>query len=122
MRADEIRISDMLRAIEQIRTYTSGGEAEFFRDEKTVDAVAYELLKLGEAAGQLSPALRAAHPDVPWPHLIRRRNQMVHEYFRISSATLWAFVTDDLDRIERSLRKVTPRARRIGGPESKNRA
>ncbi|MCI4326515.1 MAG: DUF86 domain-containing protein [Thermoplasmata archaeon] len=121
MRDDAIRVADMLRAIEQIRTYTSGGESEFFRDQKTADAVAYELLKLGEAAGQISIGLRSAHPDVPWSLLVRRRNQMVHEYFRISGATLWAFVIDDLDRLERSLRRVIPSARGTEDSNSKER-
>ncbi|MCI4370197.1 MAG: DUF86 domain-containing protein [Thermoplasmata archaeon] len=97
----------MLRSIEQIRAYTAGGEAEFFRDSKTSDAVAYELLQLGEAAVRLSVGLRAAHPEVPWSRLIRRRNQMAHEYFRISPTLLWAFVLEDLDSLERSLRKVS---------------
>jgi len=111
MRDDALRLSDMLRAIEQIRAYTAAGEAEFFRDSKTADAVAYELLTLGEAAVQVSARLRSAHPEVPWSGLIRRRNQMAHEYFRTSPAVLWAFVVDELDRLERSLRKVSPASR-----------
>ena len=109
MRDDAVRLADMLRAIEQIRTYTAGGQSEFFRDEKTLDAVAYSLLRLGEAASQVSPELRTAHPAVPWSRLARTRNQMVHEYFRVSAATLWAFVTEDLDPLERELRKVSAR-------------
>jgi uncharacterized protein with HEPN domain len=107
MRSDALRLADMLRAIELIRSYTSAGEEAFFRDPKTIDAVAYAMLTLGEAASQVSPAIRAAHPRVAWTALIRRRNQMVHEYFRTSAAVLWAFVVGELDPLERALRKVT---------------
>jgi uncharacterized protein with HEPN domain len=109
MRDDAVRLADMLRAMEQIRTYTAGGESEFFRDEKTLAAVAYALLRLGEAASQVSRELRTRHPEVPWGRLVRMRNQMDHEYFRISAASLWAFVTEDLDPLERELRKVSAR-------------
>ncbi|EQD54440.1 protein containing DUF86 [mine drainage metagenome] len=73
----------MLEAIERIRAFTSGGRAEFFNDPRTHEAVAYEALKLGEAANRLSRPFRSAHPKVPWDRLIRLRHEIVHEYFRV---------------------------------------
>jgi uncharacterized protein with HEPN domain len=106
MRDDALRIADMFGAIEQIRTYISAGSATFFGDSKTSDAVAYELLKLGEAASRVSATVRRAHPEVPWRRLLRLRNEMIHEYFRTDPRTLWSFVTRELDSAERALRKV----------------
>jgi uncharacterized protein with HEPN domain len=97
----------MLLGIENIRAHTAAGEAEFFRDNKTAHAVAHELLTLGEAAAPVRARGRSAHPEAPWQGLIRRRNPMVHDYFRISPTVLWRFVVDDLDSLERSRRKVS---------------
>ncbi|MCI4318205.1 MAG: DUF86 domain-containing protein [Thermoplasmata archaeon] len=106
MRGDSLRLADMLQALERIRTFAAPGAATMLADPKTADAIAYEVLKLGEAASQLSPLLRSKHPGVPWGRLIRQRNQMVHEYFRTDEATLWKFVVHDLDPLERELRKI----------------
>jgi uncharacterized protein with HEPN domain len=107
MKEDALRMAEMFGAIEQVRSYISGGSAAFFRGPKTSDAVAYELLKLGEAAKQVSATLRRAHPEVPWKRLISLRNEMIHEYFRTDLQTLWPFVTRELDTTERALRRVS---------------
>jgi uncharacterized protein with HEPN domain len=106
MRGDSLRLADMLEALEWIRTYSVSGPGTMLADPKTSGAIAYEVLKLGEAASQLSPQLRSKHPEVPWDRLIRQRNQMVHEYFHVDEATLWKFVVNDLVPLERALRKV----------------
>jgi uncharacterized protein with HEPN domain len=111
MRDDALRLADMFQAIEHIRSFTAAGSAAFYRDPKTSDAVSYELLKLGEAAANVSSAVRRAHPDVPWKKLIHLRNEMIHEYFQTELRTLWSFVTQDLDPTERALRKVSIPAR-----------
>jgi uncharacterized protein with HEPN domain len=96
----------MLLALERIRTYGAAGPASMLADPKTSDAIAYEVRKLGEAASQLSPALRSTHPEVAWSRLIRPRNQMGHECFRTDEATLLTFVVKDLDRREREIRRI----------------
>jgi uncharacterized protein with HEPN domain len=107
LREDTLRLADMLEALERIRGFYSGGRAGFLADQKTQEAVAYELLKLGEAAGRLSRPLRKTHSEVPWSRLIGLRNEIVHEYFRIDPDALWEFVEKELDPLERALRPLT---------------
>ena len=106
MRGDLVRVADMLEALERIRGFVAGGRPEFFGDTKTQVAVAYELLKLGEAANGLSSAFRHAHPEVPWRRLISLRNEMVHEYFRFDLDTVWEFIESELVGLERRLRTL----------------
>ena len=106
MREDPLRVADMLEALERIQSFVSGGRSEFFGDTKTQVAVAYELLKLGEAANGTSFALRRSHPGIPWRRLISLRNTIVHEYFRVDLDTLWEFIETELSEVERALRKV----------------
>jgi uncharacterized protein with HEPN domain len=107
LREDTLRLADMLEALERIRGFSSGGRAGFLADQKTQEAVAYELLKLGEAAGRLSRPLRKTHSEVPWSRLIGLRNEIVQEYFRIDPDALWEFVEKELDPLERALRPLT---------------
>lgn len=107
MRDDRVRLADMLEALERIRAFSIGGRAAFLSDAKTQEAVAYELLKLGEAANRLSKPFRRGNPEVPWAHLIDLRNEIVHEYFRVDPDSLWEFVEGELDGVERKLRNAT---------------
>jgi uncharacterized protein with HEPN domain len=107
VREDRVRLSDMLQALEKIRGFSSGSRGSFLSDPKTQEAVAYELLKLGEAATRVSKSFRAAHPEFPWDTLINLRNQIVHEYFRVDPDNLWEFVERELDRLERQLRVLS---------------
>jgi uncharacterized protein with HEPN domain len=106
MRDDSLRLADMLQALERLRTFGAGGPSTIVRDSKTADAMAYELLKLGEAARQVTTGVRAAHPEIPWTGLIRQRNQMVPESVRVDEATLGKFVAEDLDPLERAVRRI----------------
>jgi uncharacterized protein with HEPN domain len=109
VRDDPVRIADMLEALERIRSFVSGGQAVFFADPKTHLAVAYEILKLGEAANGVSTGLRRSHPSVPWKRVVALRNEIVHEYFRLDLEALWEFIQEELPRLERSLRGIVAR-------------
>lgn len=100
-------MADMLEALETIRTFSVGGRATFLSDTKTQEAVAYELLKLGEAANRVSKSFRRAHAGFPWARLIELRNEIVHQYFRVDSDSLWEFVETELDGVERLLRDLS---------------
>jgi uncharacterized protein with HEPN domain len=54
---------------------------------------------VGEAAKQVSPELRAAHPQVPWTAAARMRDRLVHHYFDINLDILWQTVTEDLPNL-----------------------
>lgn len=110
MRDDVLRLADMLEALEHIRSFTVSGQAQFFADQKTQEAVAYEILKLGEAAGRVTPTFRRSHRTVPWQRLIRLRNEIVHEYFRLELEDIWEFASRELDQLERGLRAVSHKA------------
>lgn len=97
----------MMEALERIRSFAAVGRAAFFQDVKTLEATAYEILKLGEAARQLSESFRTENPRVPWQRLVSLRNEIVHEYFRVDPEALWEFVTSELDGLERTLRALS---------------
>ncbi len=92
-----LRIEDMIEAIERIQTYTQGmSYEEFSADTKTVDAVVRNFEVLGEAARHIPLEIQKSHPILPWSKIRGMRNLLTHEYFGISDLILWTTAVVDL--------------------------
>lgn len=101
------RIGDMIDAIGKIRVYVAGHDAKSFAaDGKARDAVVWNLTVLGEAARAVPDAVIDAHQRIPWRKMRALRNLLVHEYFGISDAIVWATVVDDVLPLEAELRTM----------------
>lgn len=53
-----------------------------------LNAIVRSVEVIGEAAGQVSPELREAHPEIPWAPVIGMRNRLIHAYFDIDHEIL----------------------------------
>lgn len=92
-----IRISDILHAIDKIQRYTEGMAFDAFAaDEKTVDAVLWNLTVIGEAASHVPPDLMDRYPDIEWRSMRAMRNFLVHEYVKVDLPTVWDTVWESL--------------------------
>ena len=111
MRDDSERLRDILKAIDQILSKTSGDRSAFDRDEMLQVWTIHHLQIIGEAVRNLSLEFRQRHPDEVWAKAVGLRNILVHHYFEINVNRLRSIVTEDLpplrDRIEMLLREVT---------------
>jgi uncharacterized protein with HEPN domain len=87
----------------RVTDYTAGGRDEFLADTKTQDAVLRNLQIMGESTQRLSPALKAAHPQVEWREIVAFRNILVHNYLGMDLAQVWEIVTDDLPPFQREI-------------------
>jgi uncharacterized protein with HEPN domain len=106
-RGDVARISDILAAISDIRSDTDGMALEAFaRNPVLIRSVLYSIGVIGEAAKNLSPEFKAAHPAIPWRAIAGMRDRIVHEYFRTNIRRIWDVVADDLDPLESALRSA----------------
>jgi uncharacterized protein with HEPN domain len=102
-----VRVEDILEAIDRIESYTHGLTFEDFgSDSKTVDAVVRNLEVVGEAARNLESEVTAKLADVPWPDVRDMRNVLVHEYFGVDRAIVWATVKQDLPPLATALRTL----------------
>ncbi len=63
---------------------------------------------VGEAASQISPAFREAHPNIPWPQIIGMRNRLIHAYFDVDLDRVWDTITDDLPPLIAALERLVP--------------
>lgn len=102
-----VSLADMVEAIERIHRYIKGMDRdEFCEDDRTQDAVARNLLVLGEAVRSLPQEVTHRYHDVPWTKLAEMRNILVHEYHSVASELLWRTLLNDILPLEPRLRAV----------------
>ena len=98
MTSDLDRIQHILDCIARIKRLASGMDRDSFRsDPALADAVAYNIMIIGEATRCSSDAFKETHPDVPWKQIRAMRNILVHDYVRTDVDQLWLVVENDLD-------------------------
>jgi uncharacterized protein with HEPN domain len=67
---------------------------------------------VGEAAGRVSLAMQAQHPEIPWREVIGMRNRLIHGYDSVDLSVLWDTVELDLppliSQLENLLKQYHP--------------
>lgn len=102
---------DIVSAIADIRADTVGMNfATFAASPAIVRSVLYSIAVMGEAAKNIGPAFKEAHPDIPWRAIAGIRDKIVHAYFRTNTRRIWDVVADDIDRLEEALTRHGPRS------------
>ncbi len=92
-----LRLRHILDAIKKIGEHTAGFELEDFRgNEMAQDAVVRQLGIVGEAVANLTPDLKASHPQVEWQLATAARNRLIHGYFDVDPDIVWDIVENDL--------------------------
>ena len=105
-----LRVTDILSAVERIGRYTAGlDRAAFERDERTVEAVCFALVVIGEAASHVPGDVQASAPQVPWRQMTAMRNIAAHEYFGIDVTTVWQTATADVPSLKPLLEALLDR-------------
>lgn len=100
-RDDPTLVADMLRRVRRIRAKTAGVPWEQFRDDEDLhDIVERSISVIGEAANRLSPEFKEVHAEVPWREVISMRHRVVHGYFEVNQAVVWAVVHEELPALE----------------------
>jgi len=97
-------VADMQEACAKIAAYTSGMDFEAFcADTRTVDAVVRNPEIIGEPSNGIPTENKLVQPDVDWAAIKGLRNRIVHEYFGLSLAVIWAIVQTDLPVLAQQL-------------------
>lgn len=66
----------------------------FLTDLYIADAVAMQLVVVGERANRLSVAFRETLPAIEWAKIISLRHLLAHEYDRIDRARIWSIASE----------------------------
>ena len=66
-------------------------------------AVVYNILIIGEAANRLTKAFQAEHPETQWAEIMKMRNVLAHDYYKLKLQTVWEVVTNDLQPLHEQI-------------------
>jgi uncharacterized protein with HEPN domain len=100
-------VRDILEAAEKVSQFIRGLTYEkFCGDEKTVFAVVRGLEIVGEAARNVTPALRDKYPGIPWRLMTGMRDRLIHDYGGVNLAIVWNAASKDLPDLEPKFRAM----------------
>jgi len=122
-----LRLADYLEHMQQAAADAIGfvenmDKTTFIGDRRTQQAVVFNLVILGEAAGNVlagHAAFAERHAEVPWRSIRATRNRMAHGYFDINFDVIWDTVQTGLPQLQSLLPAVVEAAKRDaaqGGP------
>jgi len=103
MKDDHALLRDMLEAISSIETYSVPTYEIFVSDDKTQDAIMFNLIVLGEAANNISGEFQQLHPEIPWSSSIGTRNVIAHGYDQIKTRIVWDIIQHNLSSLHKDL-------------------
>ena len=90
-------LNDILQAIAKINGYVQGQTLDQFKaDSLTIDAVALNLMIIGEASRNIPDEIQRQYPAVDWRNIVGLRNIITHEYFRLNLDRIWNVIEVEL--------------------------
>lgn len=97
----ELRLDDVLQAIERIRSYVADADfARFEAEPMLFDAVSMNVLVIGESIGRLPDRLKDRLGGLPWRSMVAVRNLVAHGYPELDARIVWDIATTRLDALE----------------------
>ncbi len=103
---DEDLLRHILESIAKIEMYISVGRARFISEAHWQDATIRQLEVIGEATKNLSPALRAANPQVPWRRIAGMRDVLIHDFMDVDLDIVWAVSISRIPELKRSVSAI----------------
>ncbi|MCH9276844.1 DUF86 domain-containing protein [Bifidobacterium amazonense] len=86
---------------------------EFSTDDKTQNAVAMAVARVGEHVKGLSREFRVAEPQTEWKAIAGTRDWIVHDYDELDFARLYQAVTEELPQVINVLQPYIDRLRHV---------
>lgn len=97
----ELRLDDILQAIERIRSYVADADFARFQAELMLfDAISMNVLVIGESIGRLPDRFKERLGDLPWKSIVAVRNLVAYGYPELDPKIVWDIATTKLDELE----------------------
>ena len=94
---DRALLLDIVLSARDALSFVDGLDASAFAASRLhQNAVIRSLEVIGEAAGKVSPEMRAMLNEVPWNDITGMRHRLVHDYANVNVSLVWETVRDRL--------------------------
>ena len=106
---DVALLLDIMLAAEDALSFVAGlDERAFLASDLHQSAVTRKLEVMGEAAGKVSKAFCAAHPEIPWAQMTGLRHRLIHDYGEVRFDIVWRVTKQTLPDLIAKLRPLIP--------------
>jgi len=106
---DAALLLDIMLAAEDAESFVAGLDESAFRASALhQSAVIRQLEVMGEAAGKVSKAFCAAHPEIPWRQMTGLRHRLIHHYGEVRLDIIWRVTKEQLPNLIATLRPLIP--------------
>ncbi len=61
---------------------------------------------IGEASKKIPQDVRIGYPGIKWKSIIRMRNKIIHEYFRVDYEIVWEVVKERIPELYNGIQKI----------------
>ena len=101
----------MIGACVKIQEYVADTtEEEFLKQRESFDAICMQPSHLGEQVDKLKESadrvIQHYPDDIDWAGLNGLRNRIDHDYTGVDADMIWSFVSDEVEDIEKELRRI----------------
>ena len=105
-----LRVEDVLNAVAEIQVFTADMSfVQFQADARTVRAVEFNFVMIGEATRSIPADLQVRYPLVPWSRMAAMRNLIAHQYWRVALPIVWDTLQNDLPPLVPPLQEILVR-------------
>lgn len=106
---DQALLLDMALAAKDALGFAAGMDEAAFRASRLhQNAIIRSLEVIGEAAGKVSPTVRACHPEISWREITGMRHRLIHGYAEVRPDVIWAVVHGSLPPLLKALTPLLP--------------
>lgn len=108
---DAALLWDMLDAAKAITQFVSiKSFRDYDHDRMLRNAVERNIELVGLAAGGISPAFQAAHPEIPWRGLVVQRDALLAGEAALDHKRMWVAASEFIPYLVKTLTAVIPTA------------
>jgi hypothetical protein len=107
-------LEDIVTAVSKVEKYVKGmSQAEFVKDEKTLDAVVRNFEIIGEAVKSVPESVKKKYPEVEWKEASGFRDVLIHDYFGISIEAVWDTIRNDIPNFKKHISNVYKKVKEL---------
>jgi uncharacterized protein with HEPN domain len=94
-------LQDIIDAIDEAESFVDGVSLDIFTANREKILAVVKLLEIiGEAVKKIPDDKRKAYTHLPWKGIAGMRDMLVHEYWQVDVAVVWATVQQSLPELK----------------------
>ncbi|MEP6699697.1 MAG: HepT-like ribonuclease domain-containing protein [Bacteroidota bacterium] len=104
---DILKVKDVLNAIRLIQSFIVNENLPGFLKSDLLQSAAIRQFEIiGEAGSKISKTTQSVFPNVLWSSIRAFRNLLIHEYFKVDAAEVWATIQNDLPGLKEQMEEI----------------